>query len=88
MNIRMTLAYIAAMRGEPNYQFGGSVTVNTREAWESVVWEDTREKPTWADLEAAWPDADAAFYAQKRAIEYPPITDQIDAIAKGFCCLP
>lgn len=87
MDIRMSLAYIAAERGESNFQFGGSVTENTQEAWGSVVWEDLREKPTWAELEAVWPGADASFYAHKRMTEYPPIPDQIDAIKKGFDAL-
>ena len=84
MDIRMALAYIAAERGESNYQFGGSVTANTQESWDAVVWEDFRQKPTWEDLVSVWPQADAALYAQKRTGEYPPISDQINAIMKGF----
>jgi hypothetical protein len=84
MDIRMSLAYIAAQNGEPNYQFGGSVTDNTQAAWDAVDWEDSRTKPTWAEIEAAWPDAEKAFYSQYRVQEYPPIGDQIDAIMKGF----
>lgn len=87
MDIFMVLTYITTRNDEPNYQFGGSVTANTREAWEAVVWEDPREKPGWEDLVAAWPDADVSMYAQKRIDEYPPISDQIDAIKKGFDAL-
>lgn len=32
------------------WQFGGSVTDGTQEAWNSVDWEDSRTKPTWEDL--------------------------------------
>lgn len=35
------------------WQFGGSVTDGTQEAWDAVVWEDTRSKPTWDALCAA-----------------------------------
>ena len=36
-----------------SWQFGGSVTDGTQEAWDAVMWEDARDKPTWADLCAA-----------------------------------
>lgn len=35
------------------WQFGGSVTDGTQEAWDAVDWEDSRPKPSWADLCAA-----------------------------------
>lgn len=35
-------------------EYGGSVTANTREAFEAIRWEDQREKPTWKQLEDAW----------------------------------
>jgi len=38
----------------PAAQYGGSLTDNTREAFDALRWEDEREKPAWADLEAAW----------------------------------
>ena len=42
------------------WQFGGSVTDGTQGAWDAVVWEDTRGKPTWADLCAAHATATTA----------------------------
>lgn len=38
----------------PAPQFFGSVTANTPEAWEKVRWLDSRPKPAWEELEAAW----------------------------------
>jgi hypothetical protein len=38
----------------PAAQYRGSVTANTREAYCSLVWEDSRPKPTWGDILAAW----------------------------------
>ena len=35
------------------WQFGGSVTAGTQQAWDAVEWEDKRDKPTWAELCAA-----------------------------------
>ena len=35
------------------WQFGGSVTDGTQEAWDVVIWEDPRQKPTWDELCAA-----------------------------------
>ena len=32
------------------WQFGGSVTAGTQDAWDAVVWEDERDKPTWDEL--------------------------------------
>lgn len=48
INIRLALEQIGT-----GYQFGGSVTDGTQEAWDAVVWEDTRDKPTWDELCAA-----------------------------------
>lgn len=48
IDIRMALG----QRGG-GWQFGGSVTAGTEEAWDSVVWEDERPKPSWTDLCAA-----------------------------------
>ena len=42
------------------WQFGGSVTDGTQQAWDAVVWEDTRDKPTWDDLCAAHATATTA----------------------------
>ena len=35
------------------WQFGGSVTAGTQQAWDDVTWEDERDKPTWQELCAA-----------------------------------
>lgn len=45
INIRLALAQLGA-----GFQFGGSVTDGTQEAWDAVDWEDKRDKPTWAEL--------------------------------------
>ena len=50
------------------WQFGGSVTAGTQEAWDAVVWEDTRDKPTWDELCAAHATATtAAHFSTLRA---------------------
>jgi len=36
----------------PSAKYGGSVTDNTREAFDALRWEDSRPQPTWAELEA------------------------------------
>lgn len=48
IDIRMALEQIG--RG---WQFGGSVTGGTQQAWDAVTWEDSRPKPTWDELCAA-----------------------------------
>lgn len=36
-------------------EYRGSVTANTEETWNAVIWTDTRiEKPTWVELEMAY----------------------------------
>ena len=37
----------------PAAKYGGSLTANTREAFDALRWEDDRPKPSWADVEAA-----------------------------------
>ena len=39
------------------WQFGGSVTDGTQDAWNGVMWEDSRPKPTWAELCTAYTSA-------------------------------
>ena len=34
----------------PAAQYGGSLTDNTQEAYDKILWEDTRTKPSWQDL--------------------------------------
>ena len=45
IDIRLSLEQLGT-----GWQFGGSVTANTQEAWDSVEWEDERPKPTWEQL--------------------------------------
>ena len=50
------------------WQFGGSVTDGTQQAWEAVDWEDSRVKPSWADLCAAHASAaHSGLFASLRA---------------------
>lgn len=42
------------------WQFGGSVTDGTQEAWDAVDWEDSRPQPSWAELCAAHATATTA----------------------------
>ena len=50
------------------WQFGGSVTDGTQQAWDVVVWEDERPKPSWDELCAAHATATtAALFTSLRA---------------------
>ena len=50
------------------WQFGGSVTDGTQQAWDAVDWEDSRLKPSWADLCAAHASAaHSGLFASLRA---------------------
>ena len=48
IDIRMALEELGT-----GWQFGGSVTAGTQQAWDNVTWEDKRDKPTWTELCAA-----------------------------------
>ena len=48
IDIRMALEQLGK-----GFQFGGSVTDGTQQAWDDVTWEDERGKPSWQELCAA-----------------------------------
>lgn len=50
----------------PGAQYGGSLTDNTREAYEALTWEDNRPKPSWAEIDAAHVKLVPAFYIKQR----------------------
>ena len=58
MDIRLTIHELV-----PSAQYGGGVSENTREEFESLVWEDSRPKPTWEDLVAAYPAVNRKYSA-------------------------
>lgn len=64
INIRLALEQLGTA-----WQFGGSVTDGTQQAWDAVVWEDSRAKPTWGTLCTAHADYvhDALFAALRKA---------------------
>jgi hypothetical protein len=47
MDIALTLDSLV-----PAAEYGGSLTDNTQHAYDTLVWTDSRPKPTWADLVA------------------------------------
>jgi len=56
-------------------------------SYEGLTWLDSHPKPTKEELDAQWDsvkaNVDAHAYIDKRASEYPPITDYIDGVVKG-----
>lgn len=48
MDIALTIEKLV-----PAAQYGGSVTANNKAAFDAIRWEDSRPKPTWAEIEAA-----------------------------------
>ena len=43
----------------PGGDWQGSVTDNTKEAFDNVRWNDERPKPSWEEMEAKWPEIEA-----------------------------
>lgn len=65
----------------PGAKYFGSVTANTQEAWDAVVWKDSRiDKPTWEELEAAMPDP----ILEARAAKQAEIMQKYDAAFAGI----
>lgn len=67
---------------------GGSVPVLVNgEDYESIVWQSDENKPTWSEIQSEIERFDLLLskssYQQKRAAEYPPITDYLDGVVKG-----
>ena len=50
----------------PAAKYGGSLTANTREAFDALRWEDDRPKPSWDDVEAAMTPDPAEALARER----------------------
>lgn len=54
------------------------------DTYESLQWFDSSSKPTQAELDSHWESVQAEIaanaYKAKRAKEYPPIGDQLDAL--------
>ena len=64
IDIRMALEQLGTA-----WQFGGSVTDGTQQALDAVDWEDSRLKPSWAELLEAHIlyEAEAAFASLRTA---------------------
>lgn len=50
---------------------------------QELTWLDSTPRPTEAELQEGVRQLELQSYMQKRAAEYPPIVDQLDAIWKG-----
>jgi hypothetical protein len=57
------------------------------DSYDGLNWLDELPKPTKEELDSQWIDIQANIaanaYKAKRAAEYPPIGDQLDALWKG-----
>ena len=63
IDIRMALEQLGK-----GFQFGGSVTDGTQQAWDAVTWEDERQKPSWVELCSAHTRAvQAGLFASLRS---------------------
>jgi hypothetical protein len=52
----------------PTAQYFGSLTANTKEAFDELVWQDERTKPTWKQVQDA-------YNALPEEIKYPEIAE-------------
>ena len=64
----------------PAAKYGGSLTANTREAFDALRWEDDRPKPSWDDVEAAMTPDPAEALAQWRETATAPFADFLVAL--------
>lgn len=74
MNVALALDALV-----PGAAYRGSLTANTRTAFDALVWEDDRTKPSWAQVEAWAPTLTVADY--QRSVE-----THVDTVAgaKGY----
>jgi hypothetical protein len=49
MNIALTLDKLV-----PSAEYFGSLSANTQESYNLLQWNDSRQKPTWKQIEAEW----------------------------------
>lgn len=50
----------------PAAEYGGVTQENTQEEYDALRWEDSRPKPTWAQIEAAWIVIEPSFRPAQR----------------------
>jgi hypothetical protein len=58
----------------------GALVLVHGDSYKGIVWTDPRPLPTEAELKAV---IDGSKYAEQRAVAYPPIGDQLDALWTG-----
>jgi hypothetical protein len=67
---------------------GASFTIDGVQKYENIVWNSTNiNKPSKIEvtneLERLQEEYDSKEYQRLRALEYPPVTDYLDAVVKG-----
>ena len=60
----------------PGADWRGSVTASTRKAFDAVRWGDSRPKPSWEEMETAWPEVEAKIIALENA---PTLEERLTA---------
>lgn len=54
MDLALAIEYLV-----PAAKYSGSVTANTKAAYEKIVWKDARPMPAWVAVSAAWLEIEA-----------------------------
>lgn len=71
----------------PSPKMSGSLTRNDEIAWEEVVWDDPRPKPTWEELVAVWPQVEKEIQARIEAdwvpVELAWVAEQLERHEDG-----
>lgn len=62
MDVALALEKLA-----PAAEYFGSLTDNTKQAYEAIQWIDQREKPSWSDIQAAHAPATPARVTMRQA---------------------
>ncbi len=59
----------------PEAEYGGTTEENTQAEFDDLRWEDSRPKPTWSQIEAAWATIGPSFLPRRRKQFQPLLTE-------------
>jgi len=63
----------------PAAEYGGTTTENTRAEFDALRWEDSRPKPTWLEIQAAWIIVEPSLRPRQRK-QFAALQSEVNAL--------